>query len=166
MKRYIALVFLSACIIANVSSQDIVFKQQLSSDTVLLGNLIELKYTVENTQGDFQAPDLSAFMVVSGPNVASQFSMINGKVTQSASYSYFLKPASVGQFEINSARLENGENLWTTDPITINVLPNPDGIIVRPNGFGFSQKIIVQDSIMTKQDSIKAKLKKVKTYKI
>ncbi len=147
-------------------AQEVVFKQELSYDTLLMGNVLEIKYSIENANGDFQAPEFSDFTIISGPNVSSQFSMINGSVTQSASYSYFLRPNVEGLITIESATLENGENLWSTDPINIVVQPNPDGIIQNPRGYGFRQEIIYSDSTTTKMDSLQMKLKKLKTYKI
>ena len=148
------------------SAQEVVFKQELSYDTLLMGNVLEIKYSIENANGDFQAPEFQGFTIISGPNVSSQFSMINGTITQSASYTYFLRPNVEGVITIESASLENGENLWTTEPIDIVVQANPDGIIQNPRGYGFSQEIIYSDSTTTKMDSIKMKLKKLKTYKI
>jgi hypothetical protein len=153
-------------IYSSLQAQDVVFKQEISQDTILLGNVLEIRYTIENTQGDFQAPDFDGMTVVSGPNVSSQFSMINGKVSQSSSYTYFLMPQDVGTYQIHQANLENGENTWSTEPMTIIVLPNPDGIINQSKGFRFRQEIIVPQEKMSPQDSIQQKLKKLKTYKI
>jgi hypothetical protein len=152
--------------LGGLRSQDVIFKLELSNDTILLGNVIELKYSIENTQGAFKAPDFNDLTIVSGPNVSSQFSMINGRVTQSSSYTYFLRPETVGTFNISAAQLENGENVWHTLPVTITVLSNPDGIIQNYKGFGFKQQIVMKDTILSPQDSILLKLKKVKTYKI
>ncbi len=147
-------------------AQDIVFQQQLSRDTVLYGNYIELKYTIENVNGDFQAPDFEGFSIVSGPNVSSQFTMINGAITQSSSYSYYLRPLEEGIITIGSAHLENGEDLWSTESMTITVLPNPDGTIQNNRGYGWTQKIVVKDTVATQKDSLQEKLKNLKVRKI
>lgn len=166
MKRLLFIIPILIMTYGGLRSQDVIFKLELSKDTILLGNVIELRYSIENTQGDFKAPDFSDFTMVSGPNVSSQFSMINGRVTQSSSYTYFLRPETEGTYEIEAAQLENGESVWHTDPVKITVLPNANGIIENYRGFGFKQQVVVKDTILSKQDSILQKLKKVKTYKI
>lgn len=165
MRTLIPIIITLVLHLSTAHSQDAVFRTELSRDTILLGNVIELRYTIENIQGDYKAPRFDGFTMVSGPNVSSQFSMINGKVTQSSSYSYFLRPEETGVYTIDGAQLENGENVWHTDPVTIVVLPNPQGIIENPRGFGFRQQFMMKDT-MSRQDSILQKLKKVKTYKI
>jgi len=55
-----------------LQSQDVVFKQELSYDTVYMGNALQIKYSIQNANGDFQAPDFDGFVIVSGPNVSSQ----------------------------------------------------------------------------------------------
>lgn len=148
-------------------SQEVSFIVEMSTDTVLMGNYVQLKYSVENIQGDFQAPEFNGFNIISGPNVSSQFSMINGKVTQSASYSYYLQPLEVGVFHIDAAALENDTQHLETATITIVVAANPNGITQDPNNFSSRQEIIIGDpKVMTAQDSMKQKLKKVKIHKI
>jgi hypothetical protein len=148
-------------------SQEVVFKQELSYDSVYMGNVLQIKYSIQNTNGDFQAPDFEGFAIVSGPNVSSQFSMINGAVTQSASYVYFLQPRSPGVYTLAPAVLENGDNLWSTEPIVITVLDNPDGIRQNPQGFQVINKFIQSDTTtMTMEDSLRMKFKKLKTRRI
>ncbi len=166
MKTIFIAIISSVALLTTISAQDIVFKQELTQDTILWGNIIQLRYSVENVAGDFEAPSFEGFHVVSGPNVSSSFSMINGRVSQSASYTYYLRPISEGIHQIDAAYLKNGDSSWSTSPIEIVVLPNPEGIIESPRGFGFEQQIVVRDSSMTKKDSLQAKIKKLKTVKI
>ena len=157
---------LSLTILGALTAQEVIFKQELSYDTVLMGNIVEIKYSIKNANGDFQAPSFEDFTIVSGPNVSSQFSMINGVTSQSASYSYLLRPYREGKITIEPATLENGENSWSTEAIDVIVSPNPEGIIQNPRGYGFSQEIIFSDSTSVKNDSISMKLKSLKTFKI
>lgn len=113
--------------------QDATFKIGVSADTLLVGNYFEVKYTVENTDGKFEAPNLSSFDVIGGPNTSSSFSMINGSVTQSSSYSYYLRPPDIGVFTIPPAFLTTSTDTLATMPIDIIVVPNPEGIIQEPN---------------------------------
>jgi len=110
------------------------FTVSVSSDTVLLGNYFEVKFTIENsTASGFDAPDLHEFNVIGGPNTSSSMSITNGEVSQSASYTYYLEPGDIGVYTIKPAYLTTGEVALETPPIDIIVIPNPEGIIQRPH---------------------------------
>ena len=116
-----------------ISAQESKFKIEVSADTLLAGNYFELKFTIEDMDGKFEAPDLSEFDIVGGPNTSSSFSMINGNVSQSSSYSYYLKPRDIGVYTIPPAFVLTESDTLATMPIHIYVAPNPDGIIQQPN---------------------------------
>ena len=153
-------------VIAN--SQDIAFTVEVTSDTVYQGNALKVRYTVKNTQGDFIAPELEEWILIGGPNTSSQFSMINGVITQSASYEYILRAPIEGRYLIPEASLNNGEEVIFTEPVWITVLPNPDGIQIVPQEYGYQQRIEQkkQSKPLSAQDSLKLKLKKLKSTKI
>ena len=92
--------------------------------------------------------------------------MINGAVTQSASYSYFVQPLSAGLYSLAPAVLANNDQQWSTKPIEITVLPNPDGIQQDPTGYQVIHETIQVDSTLTRQDSLRMKFKKLKTRRI
>lgn len=113
------------------------FSVEVSSDTLLLGNYFELKFTIENAgHQQFEPPDLSAFHLLSGPNTSTSMSIVNGKVSQSASFAYYLEPRDIGNYTIPPAYVTIGDSVLETPPIDIIVVPNPDGIIQRPHGPG------------------------------
>ena len=129
----LALLILMPCLAA----QSPKFTVEVSSDTVLLGNYIEVKFTVENAPAQsFEAPDLNAFRMVGGPNTSTSMSVVNGEVSQSASYSYYLEPPDIGTFTIPPAYVMAGDAALETFPIDIIAIPNPEGIIQRPHGPG------------------------------
>ncbi len=113
--------------------QEPVFKVELSHDTLLLGNYVEVKYTLENIQGKFTAPDFAGLSLIAGPNHASSYSFINGEVKQTSSYVYFLKPEAEGQYIIGEATVKSGSQNYTTPAVNLTVIPNPDGQIQNPN---------------------------------
>lgn len=133
MKKVIAItVFL--CLIFNLNAQENArISVSTSSDTILMGNFFEVKFTAENFDGHFVPPTLDDFEIVGGPNQSSMMSIVNGKVSRSASYSYYLKPYREGIFQIKSAKIAGEGQELSTIPIEIVVIPNPDGIIHRPN---------------------------------
>lgn len=105
------------------------FTVRVSSDSVLLGDVFKVSFTLENTQGNnFSPPELGAFFdIVAGPNTSSSMSMMNGQVTQTVSYTYYLRPRDIGNFYIEPASIETPEAVLETEPIEVMVVPNPGG---------------------------------------
>ena len=134
MKKYLALSFLCLGLFSTIVAQDEVkFSVTVSSEEVLLGNYIEVSFSLENASAkNFEAPAFEGFDIVSGPNQSSSFSMVNGVTTQSMSYTYYVKPREVGTFYIEPSFIEAGDENLSTQPIEIKVLENPDGIIQKP----------------------------------
>ena len=130
-KWYLSL--LSALLWLSVVGQgDANFTVSVSTDSVLLGNYMKVSFKLMNARGnDFMAPAFDGFRVVSGPNVSSSYSMVNGEVAQSVSYNYYLEPVDVGNYYILPASIETTEHILETEPVEILVVPNPDGIIQK-----------------------------------
>lgn len=150
-----------------IAQDEGLFQVEVSSDTVLLGNYFSLKFSIENVEGEFVPPSFEGFQIISGPNMSSQYSMINGVVTQKSSYSYHLLPLEEGSFEIGSARLKKKNDEISLDPITITVMPNPDGLIENPgSSLFFRNRPMTEDTLSEEQKKLQAKLKKGKKYKI
>ena len=103
-----------------------------SPDTVLIGNDVTVYFELHNAKGSFIAPDIEGLEVVGGPNYSSSFSMINGETSSISTYSYVLRPRSEGSFFIGPASIEAKDQVYSTDPLEIIVLPNPNGIRQEP----------------------------------
>lgn len=167
--RSILLSILSILALSNLTAQEGSFNVEVTADTVYYGNPIQIKYTMINIQGDFQAPSFDGFNIIAGPNTSSQYSMVNGKVTQRASYEYVLMPVQEGVITIGVANLDTGEDMLMTPALDILVLDNPDGIMQRNQGYSYRQEIIVDkqaEQVLTKEDSLRIKLRKLKSTKI
>lgn len=109
------------------------FSIEVSNTEVLLGNYIEVKFTLINAKGQkFEAPNFKDFDIVGGPNQSSSFSMMNGETTQSISYTYYLQPKTAGNFYLEPAFIEANGVTMETQPTEILVLENPDGVIEKP----------------------------------
>ena len=125
------IISLSVCVFCflTAQSQDGTFEARLSSDTIYFGNNLEVSFTLKNIQGnDIKVPELIDFDLVSGPNHASSFSMINGEVSQEMTYSCIVNPRNTGEYEIGSASIETENGTLNTEPLTLVVLENPDGV--------------------------------------
>ncbi len=111
------------------------FDLQVSSDSILFGNYIEVKFELDNIEGSFQAPDFSDFIVLSGPNLSSSIQIINNEMTSQKSYSYLIEPRQLGTMYIKPAFIIAKSDTLGTIPMEINVYPNPEGIIDSPKNF-------------------------------
>ena len=136
MKRtLLGLLFLIGLMVGVQAQEGARFTVEVSTDSILFGNYFKVTFSLENAKAsDFSAPDFSEFHVVSGPNQASSMSIVNGEVTQSISYSYYLEPREIGNFYILSASVSVGDQVMETQPIEVMVVPNPEGIKQSPDG--------------------------------
>ncbi len=117
---------------AGLAAQDVKFDISLSSDSLLLGNYLEVRFEVRNGQGRFTPPNFEGWQVVAGPNTSSSYTIINGEVSQSSTYSYALEAPAAGVYTIGPALLVNAEGEMKTPSVEVIVLPNPDGIRQYP----------------------------------
>ena len=126
--------------LGSVQAQNASFSVNVSNDSILAGNQIAVTFSLENAQGtDFYFPDFSSGLVkVSGPNMSSQISIINGQSSQSTSYTFYLQADEVGDFYVEPASVKVGDDYLETSPLLLKVYPNPDGIIQSPNPQGNS----------------------------
>lgn len=122
------------------AQENVKFSVEVSNDSILMGNYFKVKFSLENAKGDqFVAPIFEGFNVISGPNFSSSMSIMNGEMSQSVSYTYYLEPKDIGNFYIQPASINVGEDVLETQPLEVMVVPNPDGIkqkIEEPNQYG------------------------------
>lgn len=154
--------------VSGLVAQDVMFNVYVSSDTILQGNLLKVKFEIKNAQGQFDPPEFDDWNIVGGPNTSTQFNMVNGIVSQSASYEYILRPPSEGVGLIGSATFKDGEHELSTDPIEIFVAPNPQGIDIRPQDYrpNTLDQHTRLSRIMSPQDSLRWKLRRLQSTKI
>ncbi|HUM46550.1 MAG TPA: BatD family protein [Chitinophagales bacterium] len=81
-----------------------------------------LVYTIENANGsNLRLPLLSDFSLLGGPNSSTSMRIINGAVSQSASYTYVLRPKQQGTFKIGKATIVVNGNTIESNELTIEV---------------------------------------------
>jgi len=132
MKKIVMLLLLCFISFVVMEAQDAKFTVSVSTDSILMDNQFQVSFTLENVQGtEFEAPIFGDFDVLSGPNMSSNFSMMNGAVTQTMTYTYILRPKEVGNYFIEPASIKTGDSYLETAPLEVMVVPNPDGIIQK-----------------------------------
>lgn len=133
--RKLLVLFILVASFSSLIGQDkgVNFRVEVSSDSILMGNYFVARFTLENAEGyNFNPPVFENFDVISGPNQSSEFSMINGEVSQKISYTFYLKPKDIGNYYIAPASIETPGAVLESQVKEVLVLPNPDGIIQTP----------------------------------
>lgn len=171
-KIFLLTVCLSLALV--VWSQETSFTVSVQPDTLLLGNQLQVFFKLENSNSqNFTPPVFEDFMLVAGPNMSSSMMMVNGTVSQSATYSYFVEAKEAGVFFIPPAKMETEEGDLFTEPLEIIVLPNPDGIIQKvprsSRSLGWDADFFRMPELRmpaTPKEKQVPKKKKRKTYKL
>lgn len=133
MKKSLLIILCCATSLFSLRAQETAFNVTVSTDSVLMENYFQCTFTIKNGEAeDFQAPRFEGFEVVSGPNMSSNFTMINGDMNRTVSYSYYLRPKDTGNYFIPPATVKVADKYLETAPVEILVVPNPDGIIQVP----------------------------------
>ena len=95
-------------------------------EAVAVGDQFRLSFTLNESGTDLQLPDLSNFDVLMGPSTSqsSSFQMINGKTTQSVSFSYtfVLRAKNVGKYTIRPASIKVQGKTYESNSFDIQVV--------------------------------------------
>ncbi len=95
-------------------------------EVVAMGEQFRLGFTLNDKGTDLQLPDLSNFDVLMGPSTSqsSSFQMINGKTTQSVSFSYMfvLRAKKEGKFTVRPASIKVDGKTYESNPLDIQVV--------------------------------------------
>ncbi len=98
----------------------------VSSNKVGLNDQFQLTFTFEgkdiNGVRNFSPPSLSNFYVLSGPNQSTSVQIINGVVSGSLSYSYYLKPKKTGTFTIGVGSVNYEGSTYRSSPLKIEIV--------------------------------------------
>lgn len=95
-------------------------------EAVTVGEQFRLSFTLNQSGSDLQLPDLSNFDVLMGPSTSqsSSIQIINGKTTQSVSFSYIfiLRAKKEGKFTIRPASIKVGGKTYESNSMSIQVV--------------------------------------------
>ena len=95
--------------------------------TVVLNTPFQLVYTINAAGRDLRVPEITNFDVLAGPfqSHSSSIQIINGRQssTESTSYTYTLQAQKTGTFAISSASIIVGGQKYTSNGVSIKVLP-------------------------------------------
>jgi hypothetical protein len=107
-----------------LSAQDVSFTAAVDKNPVAADEQFTLEFTITTTGAsarNFKSPDLSKFLVLSGPNQSTSMQIINGAVSSSQSFSYVVQAREVGKISIGAATIEVGGNQYKSNSIDLTV---------------------------------------------
>jgi hypothetical protein len=95
-------------------------------EVVAMGEQFRLSFTLNQSGSDLQLPDLSNFDLLMGPSTSqsSSFQIINGRTTQSVSFSYIfvLRAKKEGKFTIRPASIKVNGKTYESNSLNIQVV--------------------------------------------
>lgn len=113
------------------------FTVSADNTTVGLNDRFQVTFTFEgndiNSLSNFSPPDFAGFLVLSGPNQSTSMQIINGAVSASLSYSFYLQPKNLGKYTIGRASIQYKGNSYKTDPLTIQIEKGSSNAGTRQN---------------------------------
>jgi BatD DUF11 like domain len=119
------------------------FQMSVSEDTVGLNGTLEVRLILENAQArKFTPPHFDGFEA-QGPSQSTSVSIVNGDMSQISTYTYYLKPKSVGAFKIGAAKIMTETGELVTELKQIVVLEQfesskPKSAVRQRNPFGLN----------------------------
>ena len=93
----------------------------VSKSQVGVGEQFEIDFTVNGMGASFTPPDMSAFQLLSGPNISTSETYINGVSTTSTTYAYILSATKEGTFNITAAAIVVNGHTLISNPLKIKV---------------------------------------------
>lgn len=98
------------------------FNAKVNKTTVQTGEQFLVEFRANTNFSKFEAPSFSHFSVLSGPNQSTSMQYVNGNMTSSKAYSYYLSANTEGTFVIGEAKIEVNGKVYSTKPIEIKVV--------------------------------------------
>ena len=99
------------------------FTASVDSKQVPVGEVFEIKFTLENGQGSgFRPPVFGEFNVASGPNKMNSMTIVNGNSRSSEAFIYVLQAKREGVFTIGPASIDVKGTTYKTGPLSISVV--------------------------------------------
>ena len=111
-------------------SQNITVAAEVTPKIISLNETATLRVTISANQqlGNIGPPKLKALpeFNVSYGGASSQYNLTGNQISVSVTWTYVLRPKKVGQFIVSSIQISHGNKTYTTDPISIKVLPKSE----------------------------------------
>jgi hypothetical protein len=119
-------IVLLAVLSLTAAAQNGTFVASVDRSTVGTGDRFEVSFVVSgsdvNGVRNFKAPNFNPFVVLSGPNQSTNMQFINGQMSGSVTYTYYLYARQTGKYSVGAASVEYKGSILQTQPIQIEVV--------------------------------------------
>ncbi|RYE21984.1 MAG: protein BatD, partial [Sphingobacteriaceae bacterium] len=97
------------------------FTASVSKSNVGVGEQFEVDFSMNAGGTHFTPPNFNNFQVISGPNMASDITSVNGSNTINITYSFILIAAKEGTFTIDAAAIVINGHTLISSPVKVTV---------------------------------------------
>lgn len=142
------------------TAAEISFTATVNRNPIGTNEQFSITFTINAQASNFQAPSFRDFNVLSGPNQSTSMQFINGNMSQSVSFTYYLQAKSEGTFRIDPATIEvNGVKI-KSNALTLNVVKGQG----KPQA-GTNSSQNNDDGITTKSVFLRVSVNKSSVYR-
>lgn len=124
--RKLIFLFVLVCMVVGARATDVVFKAN-APEAVVMGEQFRLTFTVNAEGRDIRVPSIPDFEVLMGPEISTSYSSSWGngqsKSETYVTFTYILMPKKEGTFTIPEATIKVNRANYTSNSLTIKVLP-------------------------------------------
>lgn len=122
MKKLIPTIALLLATGFSAVAQEVSFQSSVDRNEIATGESLKFTIALENASGgSMTTPDWGGLVVTQGPMQSSSTTIINGRMSRSSSYIWYLTATQPGSYVIGPSTVRVGGGTLTTDAITIKV---------------------------------------------
>ncbi len=165
MKKIIVLL-VHLLVVYSLQAQDVTLTAQAPS-VVAVGEQFRISWTANARGGEFVAPEINDFYVLSGPQTSFSQStqIIQGKVTTTISntYTYYLQATKEGKFTIAPGKYTVKNDEYLSEPINLEVVSEGTSVN-RPGNQGTEREEGVQEGVSSSDLYVRLLVNKNNVY--
>ncbi len=99
------------------------FKASLNQNPVTQGERFTVSFSIDEQASNFRNPDFRGLQIVSGPNTSRQKQIINGVLSLSYTFTYYLVAPKEGTYNISPASIRVKGETIKSNSLTVKVVP-------------------------------------------
>jgi len=126
MRRLLFISFSVGLWLVAAVAQDATFTTSVEPPNPAAGEQFAVSFTSSGSDmpdtRSFKGPDLGRFVVMSGPNISQNMQFINGRMSASVTFTYYLYAREAGKYSIGSASVDVKGKTYKTEPVQIDIV--------------------------------------------
>ncbi len=100
---------------------------KVSKNPVAEGEQFQVTFSFNASGSAFRGPAFGDFDVLGGPNASTSIQIINGQMSQTQTFSYYLRARNAGSFQIREASIRVGDKEFRSPSFRIDVVKGRGG---------------------------------------